>query len=85
MLYDKHDSFDRAGKINNIPKELLNCGYNYASFNVESLFTNAPLRKPVDIIFKRIHDDKLIQTNPSCPNPKRREKIKLNIYFHTSF
>ena len=22
--------------------------------------------------------------NPSCPNPGRREKIKLNFYFHTS-
>ena len=23
--------------------------------------------------------------NISCPNPGRREKIKLNFYFHTSF
>ena len=33
------DSFDVAQKIDNIPKELLNCRYEYASFDVESLFT----------------------------------------------
>ena len=26
----------------------------------------------------------LFISNPSCPNPGRREKIKLNFYFHTS-
>lgn len=57
------DSYYAARKLNNILKELLNCGYKYVSFDVESFFTNVPLRKNVNIILKRVYSDKLIQTN----------------------
>ena len=57
------DSFDVAEKINNIPKELLSLGYKYLSFNVESLFTNVPPRKAVNIILERVYNDKLLQTS----------------------
>ena len=57
------DSFDAARKIDQIPKELFDIGYRYVSFDVESLFTNVPLKKTIDIILKRIFNDKLISTN----------------------
>ena len=57
------DSYYAARKLNNILEELLNCGYKYVSFDVESFFTNVTLRKNVNIILKRVYSDKLIQTN----------------------
>ena len=57
------DSFDAARKIKSIPKELFNCDYKYVSFDAVSLFTNVPLRKTVNIILKRVHQDKHIKTN----------------------
>ena len=32
-------------------------------FDVESLFTNVPIKRTVDIILKRIYEDKLVSTN----------------------
>ena len=56
------DSFDAVHEINNIPPNLFNDGYKFVSFDVKSLFTNIPLHKTVNIILKRIYDDKLIST-----------------------
>ena len=38
-------------------------GYQYISFDVESLFSNVPIKRTVDIILKRIYEDKLVSTN----------------------
>ena len=38
-------------------------GYQYISFDVESLFTNVPIKRTVDLIFKRIYRDKLVSFN----------------------
>ena len=38
-------------------------GYQYISFDVESLFTNVPIKRTVDLILKRIYTDKLVSTN----------------------
>ena len=57
------DSFDAATRINNIPKDLLESNHKFISFDVESLFTNVPISKTINIILKRIYDDKLISTN----------------------
>ena len=38
-------------------------GYNYVSFDVESLFTNVPIKRTTDTILKRIYIDKVISTN----------------------
>ena len=37
--------------------------YQNISFDVESLFTNVPIKRTVDIILKRIYEDKLVSTN----------------------
>ena len=57
------DSFDAANKIQQISKELFDSGYRFVSFNVTSLFTNVPLAKTIDIIFKRLYSEKLFTTN----------------------
>ena len=36
---------------------------NFVSFDVESLFTNIPPQRSVNVILKRIYDDKLIHTD----------------------
>ena len=51
------DSFD------NILKELFDCNYKYVSFDVVSLFPNVPLCKAVNIILKRVYQDRLTKTN----------------------
>ena len=38
-------------------------GCGYISFGVESLFTNALIKRSIDIILKRIYIDKVITTN----------------------
>ena len=67
--YNIKDSFDAGNQIKNIPKELFIEGYRFVLFDVESLFTNVPLQRSVNVILKRIYDDKLIHTdvNPSHP------------------
>jgi hypothetical protein len=56
------DSFDAVTNINNIPKHLFQEGYQFVSFDVESLFTNVPLSRTVKIILDRIYKDELIAT-----------------------
>ena len=38
-------------------------GYQFVSFNVESLFTNVPLNKTINIILDQIYRQKLLKTN----------------------
>ena len=57
------DSFDAANKIQQIPKELLDSGNRFVSFDVISLFTNVPSAKTIDIILKRLDSEKLFTTN----------------------
>ena len=38
-------------------------GYRFVSFNVESLSTNVPLNKTINIILDRIYRQKLLKTN----------------------
>ena len=55
------DSFDAADRIRNITPSLLEY-HSFVSFDVVSLFTNVPLKRTIDIICKRIYDDKLVNT-----------------------
>ena len=61
--YSLKDSFDAANRIKCIPQKLLENGYQYISFDVESLFSNVPIKRTVDIILKRTYEDKLVSTN----------------------
>ena len=57
--YNTKDSFDDGNQIKNIPKELFDAGYRLVLFDVESLFTNVPLQRSINVMLKRIYDDKL--------------------------
>ena len=56
------DSFDAVNSIQNIPKHLFNEGYQFVSFDIQSLFTNVPLNRTIKIILDRIYDQNQIQT-----------------------
>ena len=61
--YTLKDSFDAANKIKSLPSEMFEEGYQFVSFDVESLFTNVPLNKTINIILDRIYRQKLLKTN----------------------
>ena len=61
--YTLKDSFDAANEIKSVPSEIFEYGYQFASFDIESLFTNKPLNKTINIILDRIYRQKLLKTN----------------------
>ena len=65
------DSFDAAEKINCIPRNLLNEGYKFVSFDVVSLFTNVPLDFTVNVILDRVYNHNVINTNLSKRSLKK--------------
>ena len=65
------DTFDAVDRIHNIPSYLFDDGYSYVSFDVESLFTNVPLKRTVNIILDRIYKDNLLATKLRKPTLKK--------------
>ena len=64
--YSLRDSFDVANRINLIlPLIQENEEYMFVSPDVVSLLTNVPLHKTLNIILKRVHQKKLINTSLS--------------------
>ena len=61
--YNLEDSFDAVKRIRSIPPELFDDDYQFFSFDVESLFTNVPVKKTINIILDRVYNKKLINTN----------------------
>ena len=57
--YNLIDSFDAAKRIRSIPPELFD---DDVSFDVQSLFTNAPVKKTINIISDRVYNEKLINS-----------------------
>ena len=51
-----------ADKIPKIPPEVSNKGYAFASFDIESLFTNEPLERTINIILDHVYNKKLVTT-----------------------
>ncbi|XP_046863199.1 uncharacterized protein LOC124456940 [Xenia sp. Carnegie-2017] len=60
--FSLQDSFDATDAIKSIPKDLFSQGYKFVSFDVESLFTNVPLRKTINIVLDRIYKQNIINT-----------------------
>ena len=56
------DTFDAANRIQAISPALFAEGYEFVSFDVESLFTNVPLQRTLKIIIDRIYNKKLVKT-----------------------
>ena len=61
--YTLKNSFDAVDKIKFAPLETLEEGYQFVSFNVESLVMNVPLDKTINTILERIYWQKLLKTN----------------------
>ena len=61
------DLFDAANKIKSIPPDVFDDGYIFASFDVESLFTNMPLQRTISIILDRFYNNKIIVKLTSEP------------------
>ena len=57
------DSFDATAKIDNVPPQLFDNGYIFASFDVTSLFTNVPLNRTVNIILDRVYNESLVNAS----------------------
>ena len=49
--------------IENVKNLKVSDGHQLISFDVKSLFTNVPLEKTIDIILKRIYENKEINTS----------------------
>ena len=65
LTLNKHtiaDFFHAVSTINSIPTEVFDHCYKFVSFDVESLFTNVPLTPTIEIILKRVFNDKLVKT-----------------------
>ena len=58
---------DFIEKIKNVK---ISDGHQLISFDVKSLFTNVPLQKTIDIILKRIYENKEINTSISKKDMK---------------
>ena len=70
--YSLKDSFDAATRIRRIlPQVRENDDYMFISLDVASLFTNVPLKKTVNIILKRIYNEKQIPTSLSKRSLKK--------------
>ena len=57
------DSFEAVNRIQDIPSSFFLNGYKYVSFDVESIFTNVPIKKTINVILTQIYNDHTISTN----------------------
>ena len=77
------DSFDAGNRINSILPEVTNSNdLVFVSLDVVSLFTNVPLKKTVNIILKRVYNNKEISTTLSKRSLK---KLILGTYQKIAF
>ena len=60
--YNLRDSFHALSEIKTIPQSLFDKDYRFVSFDIVSLFTNVPLKRTIEIILKRVFENKLINT-----------------------
>ena len=66
------DSFGTANKIKaTYSATIFDNGYGYVSIDVESLFTDAPMERKVNITLNWIYNDQLISTNLKKRNLKK--------------
>ena len=59
--YNLRDSFHAVSAIKTIPQNLFHEDYRHVSFDVVSHFTNVSLKRTIDIIIKRVFEDKINQ------------------------
>ena len=57
------DSFDAANQIKSILPEDFDDGHRYTSFDVESLFTNVPPQRTINITLHCVYNNKLLNNS----------------------
>ena len=80
--YNLKDSFDAVKRIRSIPHKLFDEDYQFVSFDVQSLFTNVPVKETINIILDRVYNKKLINTNL---NKRTMKKLLLDSCTKTAF
>ena len=80
--YNLKDSFDAVKRIRSIPHELFDEDYQFVSFDVQSLFTNVPIKKTINIILDRVYNKKLINTKLK---KRKMKKLLLDSCTKTAF
>ena len=61
--YNLKDSFDAVKRIRSIPPESFDEGYQFVSFDVQSLFTNVSVTKTINMVLDKVYNKKIINTN----------------------
>ena len=72
-------TFDAVSAIKAIPPGLFDEGYRFVSFDVVSLFTSVPLKRTIDLVLKRVFDEKLI--TPPARRARRSYKFAPFLFF----
>ena len=79
--YNFTDSFKAVSAIKAIQQNLFDERFRFVSFDIESLFTNLPLKRTLNLVLKRVFTDGLIDTTLS----KRTLKLLLDACTKTVF
>ena len=86
--FNLNDTFDAVSAIKAIPPGLFDEDYRFVSFDVVSLFTNVPLKRTIDLVLKRVFDEKFINTTLSSAHLKSsfpihvaKQRFRLTIEF----
>ena len=61
--YYLKDPLDAVKRIRSIQPQSFDEDYRFVSFDVQSLFTNVPVKKAINIILDKVHNNKLINTD----------------------
>ena len=80
--YNLKYSFDTVKKIRSILHELFDYDYQFVSFDVQSLFTDVPVKTTIYIILDRVYNKKLINTSLK---KRTTRKLLLNSCTKTAF
>ena len=61
--YYLKDPLDAVKRIRSIQPQSFDEDYRFVSFDVQSLFTNVTVKKAINIILDKVHNNKLINTD----------------------
>ena len=75
--------FSVVSELFTLEVKLINVGYSVGAYQIKYLILLGVLEKAFHLCYEisNIYDDFI---NPSCPDPGRRDKSKLNFYFNSS-
>ena len=81
-FHSLQDSLDAVERIRPIPAELFDDDYQFVFYDGQSVFTNVPVKKTINIILDRVYNKKLMNTNLK---KRTRKKLFLESCTETAF